>query len=104
MMTGLSGNLSEHSVVLNVVNGGLAKAWFDGTWWGASQAFAPEIAQAMLISGHTLGTEHYFAAFDEDSGMPIPGGTNIDPPPTDATFGAFIAAVGLARVDQGGIA
>lgn len=102
-MTGLSGVPQEHSVELHSIPGGPSAAWdttnsYSGTWWGASQALAPEIAQPMLASGYGLETESWFAALWE-------GGTliqhNLPVAPVDSSFEAFLAAAGLERVVQG---
>lgn len=99
-MTGLSGLPQEHSVELHSVAGGASAAWdaangYDGKWWGASQALAPEIAQPMLASGYGLETESWFAALWE-------GGTliqhNLPTAPADSSFDAFLAAAGLEKV------
>jgi len=101
-MDGLSGLPQEHSVQLHSIPGGVSAAWdttnsYNGTWWGASQALAPEIAQPMLASGYGLGTEGWFAALWE-------GGTliqhNLPGAPADSSFEAFLAAAGLERVAE----
>lgn len=101
-MSGLSGYTQEHSVECNTVPAGPSAQWdaaqtYSGVWWAASQAFAPEIAQEMLQSGYMLGTESWFAAFDEDSGTLLQH--NMPSPPADASFEAFLAAAGLVRVE-----
>ena len=75
---------------------------YAGTWWAASQAFAPEIAAGMLASGVALGTESWFVAYFEGTESIVPNGTNIDPPPSNATFAAFLAAIGVSKVQTGG--
>ena len=101
-MDGLSGLPQEHSVELQSIPGGASASWdatnsYNGTWWGASQALAPEIAQPMLASGYGLGTESWFAALWE-------GGTliqhNLPVAPADSSFEAFLAAAGLERVAE----
>ena len=105
-MTGLSGVPQEHSVELHAIQGGPSASWdttnsYSGTWWGASQALAPEIAQPMFASGYTLGTEGWFAAYWEGTNTLVPNGTNLNPHPDTADFEAFLAAAGLERVVQG---
>ena len=105
-MEGLSGLPQEHSVELHAIPGGPSAAWdeekgYDGTWWGASQALAPEIAQPMLASGYMLGTEGWFAAYWEGTNTLVPNGANLNPHPDTADFEAFLAAAGLERVVQG---
>lgn len=100
-MAGLSGLISEHSIELAAITGGPSEAWdtaqgYSGTWWGASQPFAPAIAQEMLISGYMLGTESWFAAAWEEGGNLIDH--NLPEPPADASFDAFLAAAGLEKV------
>lgn len=101
-MDGLSGLPQEHSVQLQSIPGGASASWdatnsYNGTWWGASQALAPEIAQPMLASGYALETESWFAALWE-------GGTliqhNLPVAPADSSFEAFLAAAGLERVAE----
>lgn len=101
-MDGLSGLPQEHSVQLQSIPGGASASWdatnsYNGTWWGASQSLAPEIAQPMLASGYGLGTEGWFAALWE-------GGTliqhNLPGAPADSSFEAFLAAAGLERVAE----
>ncbi len=101
-MEGLSGLPQEYSVELQSIPGGPSAAWdiangYNGTWRGASQALAPEIAQPMLASGYALGTEGWFAAIWE-------GGTliqhNLPVAPADSSFEAFLAAAGLERVAE----
>jgi hypothetical protein len=101
-MAGLSGLPTEHSVECEAVPGGASAQWdtaqgYDGTWWAASQAFAPAIAQSMLQSGYMLGTESWFVARFEDNGTLIDH--NLPVPPVDASFDAFLVAAGLARVE-----
>lgn len=105
-MTGLSGLPQEHSVELHSVAGGASAAWdaengYDGKWWGASQALAPEIAQPMLTSGYGLETESWFVAFWEGTNTIVPNGTNMVPPPSDSSYESFLVAAGLERVVQG---
>jgi hypothetical protein len=100
-MDGLSGQPQEHSVECNAIHGGPSGAWdashgYTGKWWAASQALAPEIASEMLTSGYVLGTESWFVAYYEDTGALIQH--NLPNAPSDASFGAFLAAAGLARV------
>jgi len=105
-MDGLSGLPQEHSVELQSIPGGASASWdatnsYNGTWWGASQALAPEIAQPMLASGYALETESWFAAYWEGTNTLVPNGTNLNPQPDSADFEAFLAAAGLERVVQG---
>lgn len=100
-MTALSGVPQEHSAELRAIPGGASAQWdsakgYAGTWWGASQALAPEIAQPMLASGYALETESWFAALWEEGGSLIQH--NLPTAPADATFEAFLAAAGLERV------
>lgn len=100
-MSHLSGNLSEHSVRLYVVPGGPSAVWdaanqYNGIWWGASQPFAPQIAQDMLTSGYMLGTESWFVAMYEANGQVIQH--NLPSTPSDSSFDAFCAAAGLYRL------
>ena len=101
-MAGLSGIPTEHSVQLQAIPGGPSALWdaaqgYNGTWWGASQAFAQEIAQAMLASGYSLQTESWFVARYEANGTLIDH--NLPNPPANATFAAFLAAAGLEMVE-----
>ena len=103
-MSGLSGNLIEHSVECSTTPGGPSALWdasqgYSGKWWAASQAFAPEIAQAMLASGYSLATESWFIARFEDNGTLIDH--NLPSPPNDSTFESFLTAAGLVRVANG---
>lgn len=103
-MAGLSGLITEHSVELVALAGGPSAAWdasqgYGGTWWGASQPFAPQIAQEMLASGYMLGTESWFTAMWEEGGSLIDH--NLPQPPVDASFKAFLAAAGLEFVGSG---
>lgn len=105
-MEGLSGLPQEYSVELQSIPGGPSAAWdmangYNGTWRGASQALAPEIAQPMLASGYALGTEGWFAAYWEGTNTLVPNGANLNPHPDTADFEAFLAAAGLERVVQG---
>jgi len=105
-MSGLSGHPTEHSVECDAVPGGPSALWdaghgYGGKWWAASQALAPQIAGGMLQSGYMLGTESWFIAHYEGTSTIVPNGTNIDPPPADASFDAFLAAIGVERVVQG---
>ncbi len=102
-MDGLSGLSQEYSVELQSIPGGASASWdttngYNGKWWGASQALAPEIAQPMLASGYALETESWFAALWE-------GGTliqhNLPAAPADSSFEAFLVAAGLEKVVQG---
>lgn len=106
-MAGLSGNVTEHSVELTAVEGGPSALWSASQgrpgekWWGASQAFDPQIANEMLTSGYILGTESWFAAFWEDTGEPAPYPShNFALPPPGSTFAAFLTAAGLQRIEQ----
>ena len=106
-MTGLSGYTQEHSVECTATPGGPSAAWdtqhgYGGKWWAASQALAPAIASGMLTSGYALETESWFVAYYEGTDTIVPNGTNIDPPPSDATFAAFLAAIGVSKVQTGG--
>lgn len=100
---GLSGNIDEYSVELDIIPGGPAADWntFKGygtaVWWGASQAYPPEVAQAMLASGEMLQTEGFFAAFYDSDGSLIQH--NLPAPPVDSSFDAFLAGCGLERVE-----
>lgn len=103
-MSGLSGNPLEHSIRCTATPSGAAASWdatqgYDGTWWAASQAFDPVIAQEMMEDGYELETESVFAAFFEDDGTLIDH--NLPDPPEDASFDAFLSAAGLAKVVQG---
>lgn len=103
-MSGLSGNLVEHSIRCTATPGGAAAAWdaeqgYEEDWYAATQAFAPGIAQAMLASGDNKKTESFFAAFYEDDGTLIDH--NLPEPPADASFDAFLTAAGLVKVVQG---
>lgn len=103
-MAGLSGLVTEHSIPLVTIEGGPSAAWdatkgYDGSWWGASQALAPAIAQGMLESGYMLGTESWFAALWEEGGTLLQH--NLPAPPVDASFEAFLAAAGLEFVGSG---
>lgn len=105
-MAWLSGLVTEHSIPLITTPGGPSFLWdtekgYSGDWWGASQALAPGIAQAMLTSGYMLGTESWFAAFDEDSETLLQH--NLPNPPANASFEAFLAAAGLSRVEPEGM-
>lgn len=106
-MAGLSGNETEHSVELHAIEGGPSALWSASQgragekWWGAEQAFAPQIASEMLTSGYMLGTEGYFAAYMEDTGEPAPYPShNLPAPPTEPTFEEFLTAAGLQRIEQ----
>lgn len=112
-MAGLSGNVTEHSVELHAIDGGPSALWSESqdrageSWWGASQAFAATIAQAMLASGYIKGTESWYVAFWEDTGELISGGPETIPlntpeQPSDTSFGAFLAAIGCERVESDG--
>lgn len=106
-MSGLSGLPQEHSVECNAIPGGPSALWdtdhgYAGKWWSASQALAPDIASGMLTSGYVLGTESWFVAYFEGTETIVPSGTNIDPPPSNATFAAFLAAIGVSKVQTGG--
>lgn len=106
-MAHLSGNPQEHSIECNAAPGGPSALWdaskgYNGKWWGASQAFAPQVAQDILASGYMLGTESWYVAYWEESMTPVPGQwTNADPPPADASFDAFLTAIGLQKVVTG---
>ena len=102
-LNGLSGRSDEHSIRLLASEGGDAAAWdaangYDGSWFGASQALNPAIAQGILYDGQAKLTESYFAAFDEASGTLVTH--NCPSPPSDATFGAFLVASGLETEPQ----
>lgn len=102
-MAGLSGNLVEHSVECSTTPGGPSALWdaeqgYSGIWWAASQAFAPEIAQAMLADGYSKETESWFVAYFEDNGTLI--NHNLPSPPIDASFDAFLTAAGLVKAVQ----
>lgn len=106
-MDGLSGLSQEHSVECTATPGGPSAAWdtansYNGKWWAASQALAPQIAGGMLQSGYMLGTESWFVGYYEGTSTIVPNGTNIDPPPADASFEAFLAAIGISKVQTGG--
>lgn len=103
-MSHLSGNPNEHSVECTAIPGGPSALWdaskgYNGKWWGASQAYAPQIAQDMLASGYMLGTESWFVAIYETGGQLIQH--NLPGAPADSSFSAFLAACGLERVVQG---
>lgn len=102
-MSHLSGNPNEHSVECTAIPGGPSALWdaskgYNGKWWGASQAYAPQIAQDMLASGYMLGTESWFVAIYETGGQLIQH--NLPGAPADSSFSAFLVACGLARVVQ----
>ncbi len=107
-MAGLSGHPSEHSVELHAIPGGPAALWdaeqgYDGTWYGASQALAATIAQAMVTSGYIKGTESYYVAYWEDTGELISGGPETIPfntptQPANSSFEAFIESIGCEKV------
>lgn len=100
-MAGLSGNVTEHSVELTTIDGGPAATWSASwgrageKWYGAEQAFAPQIASEMLTSGYILGTEGYFVAYVKDTGQRLDH--NLPAPPADSTFEAFTVAMGAGR-------
>ena len=99
-LAGLSGRANEHSIALQSIAGKKAKEWDDlktyaGNWWGASQALEAGIAMTMLGDGQAKKTESFYAAYDEDSGTLL--GHNCPNDPADASFEAFLAAVGLER-------
>jgi len=102
--TGLSGNLAEHSVPLQAIPGGPAATWSaeqgraGEAYYGASQRYAPAIANGMLISAQTLGTEGYFAGYSVDTGELV--AYNTPEPPAGDTFDAFLVAAGLERVTE----
>lgn len=103
-MEHLSGNPSEHSIQCVAIPGGPSALWdaehsYNGTWWAASQALAPQIAQDMLTSGYMLGTESWFVAIYETGGQLIQH--NLPGAPADSSFDAFLAACGLTKVVQG---
>lgn len=103
-MEHLSGNPKEHSIECNATPGGPSAQWdaskgYNGKWWAASQALAPQIAQDMLTSGYMLGTESWFVALYESSGQLIQH--NLPGAPADSSFDAFLAACGLSKVVQG---
>lgn len=107
-MAGLSGNPAEHSVELHAIPGGQSALWdsansYNGKWWGASQALAATIAQAMLMSGYILGTESWYVAYWEDTGELITGGPDTVPfntptQPANTSFDAFLSAIGCEKV------
>lgn len=101
-MEGLSGFQQEHSVECGTIPAGPSAQWdaaqsYNGKWWGASQAFAPEIAQEMLTSGYTLNTESWFIAYDEKTRKLI--NHNLPEPPIDDSFESFLVAAGLSRTE-----
>jgi hypothetical protein len=105
-MAGLSGSPSEHSVECNAITNGPSATWdtangYTGKWWAASQALAPQIAGGMLQSGYMLGTESWFVAYYEGTDVIVPDGTNVNPPPADASFDAFLTAIGVSKVQTG---
>lgn len=100
-MAYLSGRIEEHSVELTSKATGPSHDWdvakgYDGKWWGARQALNPYIAQSMLQSGYMLGTESWFAAFDEMTLTLLQH--NLPVAPVDASFDAFLEAAGLQKV------
>jgi hypothetical protein len=106
-MDGLSGRPDEHSIECTATPGGPSATWdaansYNGKWWAASQALAPQIAGGMLQSGYMLGTESWFVAYYEGTSTIVPNGTNIDPPPANASFDAFLTAIGVTKVQTGG--
>ena len=108
-MDQLSGTPEEFSVELEAVEGGPAAEWsalqgYSTDWRGASQAFRPDIAVNLLVSGFTIRPEAFYAAFYEadgspvDTGDPSMPGCNLPAWPADATYTAFLTAAGLRRV------
>ena len=100
-MAHLSGDPNEHSVQCSAIPGGPSALWdaeqgYNGTWWAASQALAPQIASDMLTSGYMLGTESWFVALYETGGQLIQH--NLPEPPADSSFDAFLTATGLQKV------
>lgn len=100
-MAHLSGNPNEHSVECDAIPGGPSAEWdtlkgYNGKWWAASQAYAPQIAQDMLASGYMLGTESWFVAIFETGGQLIQH--NLPEAPVDSSFDAFLTAAGLQKV------
>ena len=97
-MAGLSGSEREFSIRLLATPGKPSAIWDgvkgypSGRWWGASQAFAPAIAQAMLVSGDQKKTEAWFAAYDAETLAPLQ--TNCPAWPANATFAAFLTLIG----------
>ncbi len=103
-MAHMSGNPNEHIVECVAIPGGPSALWdteqgYNGTWWAASQALAPQIAQDMLTSGYMLGTESWFVAIYETGGQLIQH--NLPEAPVDSSFDAFLTATGLQKVVQG---
>jgi len=103
-MSGLSGNLVEHSIECGTTPGGPSALWdvaqgYNGKWWAASQAFESGIAQAMLADGYNKETESWFVAYFDDNGTLI--NHNFPSPPNDASFNAFLSAAGLVKAVQG---
>ena len=107
-MAGLSGIPSEHSFELHSIPGGPSAQWdaangYAGKWWGASQALAATIAQAMLTDGYIKGTESWYVAYWEDTGELITGGPETIPyntptQPANTSFAAFLESIGCERV------
>jgi hypothetical protein len=97
-MTGLSGSEMEFSVRLLATPGKPSAIWDgikgypSGRWWGASQPFAPEIAQTMLVSGDQKKCEAWYVAYDETTLTPLQ--TNCPAWPANATFTAFLDLIG----------
>jgi len=101
-MAGLSGLAAEFSVELEAT-GGDAVAWaafkgYSNKYWGASQALVPEVVQAMMADGYSRLTEVFFAAYYEDTLLPVPGGCNMTNWPDEPTFDSFLACGSWVKV------
>lgn len=103
---GLSGDVTEFSIPLQSTADGPSRQWDDaheysGLWWGASQSFESNLAQAMLYDGLSKQCEAWFAAFDEVSGTLLEGGSNC-PMPADSSWFAFVTAIGCEVIFEEG--
>lgn len=104
---GLSGLTDEYPISCASIPGGPSAEWdeangYEGQWRAAFQWFIPVVAQAMLMDGLAQGTENWFVGFYEGTDTVVPDGSNVIPPPAEATLDAFLSAVGLALPESNG--
>ena len=106
-MTGLSGAIQEFSIKLTTVPGGASdiddlNSGYSrpSPWWGASQPISQEICTLMKQSAYELQAGAWYSAFEEQTGNYVEGNTPIAP--SDSSFQAFLASVGLEINEEQG--
>jgi len=101
-LVGLSGQDAEFSIRATAIALGHSAEWNAAQgqsleWYCASQRLADTIAQTMLIDGMAKQVEAWYVAADESRSSVLDH--NLPGLPVDASFDAFLADAGLARVE-----